>query len=113
MDSKLIAMMIGAVIGGTLCGLIPYFFGKKRGQPTLGIVGLVCCIVAGLIAGILLALPTAGVFALIIAVRPSGQAPGAPPGSLPGAPPAPDPSAKTPAGIAGVAPSCPAQTKAG
>jgi uncharacterized membrane protein AbrB (regulator of aidB expression) len=87
MDStKLVAMLIGALIGGGLCGLIPYYFGRKRGQPTLAIVGLVCCIVAGLIAGIILALPTAGVFALIIAVRPSGQAPGAPP-----APPGPGP----------------------
>jgi uncharacterized membrane protein AbrB (regulator of aidB expression) len=88
MDStKLVAMLIGAVIGGTLCGLIPYFFGKKKGQPTLGVVGLVCCIVAGLIAGIILALPTAGVFALIIAVRPNPQLPGAPPGAPPGTPP--------------------------
>ena len=87
-SSKLVAMVFGALIGGTLCGLIPYFFGKKRGQPTLGVVGLVCCIVAGLIAGVILALPTAGVFAIIIAVRPSGQVPGPPPpGTLPGAPP--------------------------
>lgn len=88
MDStKLVAMVIGALIGGGLSGLIPYFFGKKRGQPTLGIVGLVCCIVAGLIPGIILALPVAGVFALIIAVRPNPQAPGASPGAPPGAGP--------------------------
>ena len=87
--SRLIAMVIGAVVAGTLCGLVPYFFGKKRGQPTLGIVGLVCCIVGGLIAGLLLALPVAGVFALIIAVRKdeSTPAPGAPPGAPPGAGP--------------------------
>ena len=83
--TKLVALLIGAVIGGTLCGLIPYFFGRKRGQPTLGIVGLVSCIVGGLIFGIILALPVAGVFTLIIAVR-KGESgtPGAPPGAPPG-----------------------------
>ena len=87
--TKLVAMLIGAVIGGGLCGLIPYFFGKKRGQKTLGIVGLVCCIAAVLIAGIILALPTAGVFALIIAVRKdeTSATPGAPPGAPPGSGP--------------------------
>ena len=87
--TRLIAMAIGAVVGGTLCGLIPYFFGKKRGQPTLGIVGLVCCIVGGLLAGLILALPVAGVFALIIAVRKDEGTPT--PGAPPGAPPGPGP----------------------
>ena len=83
--TKLVALLIGAVVGGTLCGLIPYFFGKKRGQPTLGIIGLVACIVGGLIAGIILALPVAGVFALVIAVRKGeSSTPGAPPGAPPG-----------------------------
>ena len=86
--TKLVPMLIGAVISGTLCGLIPYFFGKKRGQPTLGIAGLVACIVGGLIAGIILALPVAGVFALIIAVR---QGESSTPGAPPGAPPGPGP----------------------
>ncbi|HEV2022803.1 MAG TPA: hypothetical protein VGQ94_09775 [Terriglobales bacterium] len=88
--TQLVARLIGAVIGGTLCGLIPYFFGRKRGQPTLGIVGLVSCIVGGLIAGLILALPVAGVFALVIAVRKGeGTPPGATPGAPPGAPPGP------------------------
>ena len=89
MDSttKLVAMLIGGVIAGTLCGLIPYFFGKKRGQSKLGTIGLVSCIVSGMILGVILALPVAGVFALIIATRPAGPTPGAPQGFPPGSGP--------------------------
>ena len=85
--AKLAGLIVGGLIAGSLCGLIPYFFGRKRGQPTLSVAGLLCCIVAGLISGIILALPVAGVFALIIAARPANPAAGAPPGAPPGAGP--------------------------
>lgn len=85
--ARWLGLIVGGLLAGTLCGLIPYFFGKKRGQATLGIAGLVSCMVGGLIAGIILALPVAGVFALVIAVRPNPQLPGAPPGAPPAAPP--------------------------
>ena len=65
--TKLLGLIVGGLVAGTLCGLIPFFLGKKRGQPTLGIVGLVSCIVGGFLGGVIVALPVAGVFALIIA----------------------------------------------
>ena len=39
--AKLAGLLVGGLIAGSLCGLIPYFVGKKRGQATLGIIGLV------------------------------------------------------------------------
>jgi len=85
--AKLAGLIVGGLIAGSLCGLIPYFVGKKRGQFTLGVVGLISCIVAGMILGVILALPVAGVFALIIATRPANPPPGAPPGAPPGSGP--------------------------
>jgi hypothetical protein len=82
--AKFIGLIVGGLIAGALCGLIPFFVGKKRGQTTLGNAGLVCSIIGGAIGGIILALPVAGVFALIIAARPVGQTPGTPPGAPPG-----------------------------
>ena len=88
--AKLAGLIVGGLVAGALCGLIPFFVGKKGGQTTLGNAGLICCIIGGAIGGIILALPVAGVFALIIATRPANPTAGAPPGA-PGAPPGPGP----------------------
>ena len=82
--AKLAGLIVGGLVAGALCGLIPFFVGKKRGQSTLGNAGLVSCIIGGALGGIILALPVAGVFALIIATRPAHPTAGAPPGAPPG-----------------------------
>lgn len=87
--AKFMGLIVGGLIAGALCGLIPYFVGKKRGQTTLGNAGLISSIIGGMIGGILLALPVAGVFALIIAARPANPTAGTPPGMPPGTPPGP------------------------
>src|SRR6185295_15601535 len=53
-----IAMFIGGGVAGLLCGLIPYFVGKKRGNLKLGKIGLWVCVAVGIPFGLLLALPT-------------------------------------------------------
>ncbi len=63
MDSE---MIIGAVLAGIVCGLIPLIFGLVRGEKGLAWGGFGACIVAGFLLGILLALPMAIVFTVLI-----------------------------------------------
>lgn len=67
----LIGMVIGAVIVGGFCGLAPLIAGfiKRRGK--LGIIGFACCVIGSSILGIILALPVALIFTLVIALRKS------------------------------------------
>jgi len=70
MEAKTVGYWVGVVVGGfimgTLCGLVPFFVGKKRNQMSLAVGGLVACIVSGLILGLILALPVSIVFTTII-----------------------------------------------
>jgi hypothetical protein len=62
-----VGMLFGAGVVGVLCGLIPYFTGRHK-NPKLAKIGLYSTVVAGLILGIVLALPVAIIFTIIIAV---------------------------------------------
>ena len=64
-----IGMLLGGAAVGLLCGLIPFFIGRKKNQRKLGKIALLCCIVSGLLLGILLALPVAVVFSIVIAQK--------------------------------------------
>lgn len=64
-----IAMMIGGFVAGSLCGLVPFFVGKRKGQTNLAVIALLVCAFCGMILGILLALPAAVVFTVIIVIR--------------------------------------------
>jgi hypothetical protein len=59
-------MLIGGAIAGMLCGLIPLITGSKRGHQGLGLAGMMCCVLAGLLLGVIGALPTALIFLVII-----------------------------------------------
>ena len=61
-----IARFVGGGVAGALCGLLPYYIGRKK-DPKLARIALWSCAGAGLILGIILALPTAIVFAIVIA----------------------------------------------
>ena len=88
MGVTLIAKLFGALIGGVLFGLIPFFVARSRGQQTLGVIGLVCCIFGSLIMGLFLSVPCALVFTIVALVRkpPAPTGPAAAPGAG-GAPP--------------------------
>jgi membrane protein implicated in regulation of membrane protease activity len=63
MDSELI---IGAILVGIVCGLIPLVFGLVRGETALAWCGFAACILGGFLLGIILALPIAIVFTVLI-----------------------------------------------
>lgn len=63
MDSELI---IGAILAGIVCGLVPLIFGLVRGEKGLAFGGFAACLVAGLILGLILAVPMAIVFTVLI-----------------------------------------------
>ena len=61
-----IGVLFGAAMMGGLCGLMPLLTGMNRSNITLGGIGFVCTLIAGLILGVILALPVAVVFTIII-----------------------------------------------
>jgi hypothetical protein len=68
-----IRIFVGGAIG-LLIGLIPFFIGKNR-HPRLARISLLSCLVAGMILGLLLAVPVAVVFACIILAKKIGDLP--------------------------------------
>ncbi len=61
-----VGVLVGGLVVGLLCGLLPFFLARSRSRPTLGLVSLICCTVAGLILGLILAVPTSIVFSIAI-----------------------------------------------
>ena len=63
MDSELI---IGAILAGVVCGLVPLITGLVRGEKGLAWGGFAACIVGGFVLGLILAVPLAIVFTVLI-----------------------------------------------
>lgn len=84
MDSELI---IGAIVAGVVCGLVPLITGLVKGEQSLAWGGFVACIAGGFVLGIILAVPLAILFTVLI-VRNSNkrQMAGAQWGAAPGGP---------------------------
>ncbi|HXZ28486.1 MAG TPA: hypothetical protein VEG08_10875 [Terriglobales bacterium] len=91
MGVTLIAKFVGALIGGVLFGLVPFFVARSRGQQGLGVAGLICCIVGSLFLGLFLSVPCALVFTIVALVRKPAAPTGGPP-AAPGAGGAPPPT---------------------
>jgi len=66
MDTYSNAVLFGALSSGILCGIVPFKLGKKHNQEGWGLAGLITSIASGLMLGILLAIPMAGIFSSII-----------------------------------------------
>ena len=70
MDGAFMAgVLVGALLMGVVIGLIPLIIGIVKEQRTLGIIGLVSCIVGNLILGLLLSIPIALIFSIIILTK--------------------------------------------
>src|ERR1022692_4640116 len=65
----LIIIVVGGCIAGVLCGLVLLYIGKSRNRPELGRAGFIACCVSGLVLGLLLALPMAAAFTVIIVMK--------------------------------------------
>ena len=68
MDTYTTAVFFGALSSGVLCGIVPFKLGKKHNQEGWGLAGLITSIASGLMLGIILAIPMAGIFSSIILV---------------------------------------------
>jgi len=62
----MIGVFAGGLVVGMLCGLGPLLTGRKRGREALGIGGFIACAISGLVLGLLLAIPVALIFTMII-----------------------------------------------
>ena len=58
-----------AMIIGMLCGAVPMIYGAVKGEFGLGLTGFFVCAVSGIILGLLLAIPMAGLFTYLISKR--------------------------------------------
>jgi len=59
------AILIGLIVG-VVCGLAPLVSGFLTGRVGLGVAGLVVTAISGMLLGLLLAVPVAIVFTLVI-----------------------------------------------
>ena len=66
MDTTTSGIIFGAISVGVLCGMIPFKLGQKHKQRGWGLAGLLTSIISGLILGMILAIPMAGIFSSII-----------------------------------------------
>src|SRR5262245_42614258 len=75
-DVQNMAILMGALFAGALCGLWPLSAGMNKGRTGVGIVGFFACLASGFILGCLLALPTALFFRLLIGLLERPPLPG-------------------------------------
>jgi uncharacterized protein (DUF983 family) len=73
--AQLGGLIVGAVVAGLLCGLLPFVVARNRRRPELAWISVAVCVVAGLILGLLLAIPAALVCTGIILVLEKGPDP--------------------------------------
>lgn len=65
----LFGLILGGLLAGFLCGLVPYAVGERKGQPALAERALWICTFSGLGLGFLLAVPVAIIFVAMILNR--------------------------------------------
>ncbi len=61
-----IGVLFGGFFVGAICGILPLVFALKKERRGLAIASWVSCVVAGLVLGIILALPVAIIFTIVI-----------------------------------------------
>lgn len=64
-----IPFLVGGGIAGFVCGLAPYFIGKKKNNKKLGKIALFSCIASGLALGVVLALPVAIILSIVVVIK--------------------------------------------
>ncbi len=69
MDPLVLASLLGSIFGGVIIGAIPAICGAIKHKKTLAIAGFITCIVASLLLGLILSLPTCIVFLVFIFMK--------------------------------------------
>ena len=64
----LIGTIMGGLLAGTVCGLVPLAVGRWKRRVTLGVWALLFCMFSGGILGVILAVPVALIFSMITLV---------------------------------------------
>jgi hypothetical protein len=64
-------VVFGSLVVGMICGLVPWYFGRRRERPGVGSAGMLACVVMGFLLGLLGAVPTALAFTIVIALLPA------------------------------------------
>lgn len=64
-----LAVFILAIVIGIICGLIPLITGFIKKRTKLGVIGFISSVIGGAILGLLLALPVAIIFTVIIFLK--------------------------------------------
>ncbi|MGD1897659.1 MAG: hypothetical protein ACFB16_11990 [Phormidesmis sp.] len=62
----LLPFIIGGMLSGIVCGLLPFFLALKRRRHWLGFFALTVCVASGIILGAILAFPIATSFSAAI-----------------------------------------------
>ena len=65
-DPKFGALLVAGLIAGLVCGLVPLVYGLMRDRGRLALLGLGASALAGLVLGLILAVPVAAIFAFLI-----------------------------------------------
>lgn len=66
---RIISMFFGSLLMGALIGLIPFFYGRKKGHDTMGLVCMLVCMLASFILGLYLSVPACLISVIVIAVQ--------------------------------------------
>jgi hypothetical protein len=59
-------VIVGAIVAGVVCGLVPLIVGLTRGEKGLAWGGFVSCIIGGFVLGLIAAVPLAIIFTVLI-----------------------------------------------
>jgi phosphotransferase system glucose/maltose/N-acetylglucosamine-specific IIC component len=65
--------ILGSLIAGFLCGLIPTIVAFSRGRSQLAVIAMVACVIAGFLLGLIAAVPVAIGFTIAALVNPLPQ----------------------------------------
>ena len=59
-------LLLAGLIAGVICGLVPLIYGLMRDRRQLALLGFGASALAGLVLGLILAIPVAGIFVYLI-----------------------------------------------
>ncbi len=59
-------LLVAGLIAGIICGLVPLIYGLMRDRRQLALLGFGASALAGLVLGLILAIPVAGIFVFLI-----------------------------------------------